>query len=419
MGIVSGAEADASARALPCAPAVLPPLALYVHIPWCVRKCPYCDFNSHTAPEALPIEAYVDALLADLDADLEAEPEMREVCSVFFGGGTPSLMPGAAIARILDGVRQRLRLATDCEITLEANPGTVEHDRFEMYRSAGVNRLSLGVQSFDDAALRRLGRIHDATQAVHAVAAAREAGFDNLNLDLMFALPGQTDQGALDDIDKALALDPTHLSHYQLTIEPNTVFAANPPALPDHDRAWGMQEACQEQLARAGFAQYEVSAYARSVWECRHNLNYWRYGDYLGIGAGAHAKRSHTQSGIERRWKVKQPRSYLAQRGAPGRVAGSQVLAASEIPFDYALNALRLHEGFALADFESRTGLPRQAIARSLYEGRARGWLDVSDTAVRPTLQGRNFLNDVLELFLTATPRPGRRIPARVSESAA
>ncbi len=417
MSAVTGAATDVRTQAPHPAPDVLPPLAIYIHIPWCVRKCPYCDFNSHAAPEALPVDAYVDALLADLDADLADAPETRDVCSVFFGGGTPSLMPGTAIARILDGVRQRLAFAPDCEITLEANPGTVEHDRFESYRAAGVNRLSLGVQSFDDTALHRLGRIHDAAQAVHAAAAARAAGFDNFNLDLMFALPGQTERSALDDIDQALALGPTHLSHYQLTIEPNTVFAARPPALPDHDLAWGMQEACQARLANARFAHYEVSAYARAGRECRHNLNYWQYGDYLGIGAGAHAKRTHAGAGIERRWKVKQPRSYLAHRGAPGRIGGRQWLAAGEIPFDYALNALRLHRGFALADFEARTGLPREAIARALHDGRARGWLDVSATTVSPTLHGRNFLNDVLELFLVATPVADRRIPATIAES--
>ena len=407
-------NADPPQRPMPWS---LPPLALYVHIPWCVRKCPYCDFNSHTAPAALPIDAYVEALLADLDADLAIAPETRELGSIFFGGGTPSLMPGAAIARILDGVRQRLRLASDCEITLEANPGAMEHDRFDAYRQAGVNRLSLGVQSFDDRALERLGRIHDAGQATRAVNAARVAGFDNFNIDLMFGLPGQSQQGAIDDIEHALALEPAHLSHYQLTIEPNTVFAARPPTLPDHDRTWDMQEACHAHLASAGLAHYEVSAYARPTRECRHNLNYWRYGDYLGIGAGAHAKRTLADAGIERRWKLKQPRAYLEFMGAPARVGGTQRLADAEIPFDFALNALRLHEGFALDTFERRAGLDRSMLDRPVRQGVSHGWLEVTSTHVRTTPQGRNFLNDVLEMFLPVTPRQRPRIEAALLES--
>lgn len=399
------------------APAGLPPLALYVHIPWCIRKCPYCDFNSHTSPESLPIDAYIAALLADLDADLAASPDAREICSIFFGGGTPSLMPGAAIARILDGVRGRMSLASDCEITLEANPGAVEHDRFDAYRQAGVNRVSLGVQSFDDRALEGLGRIHDARQAHHAVRAVRAAGFDNFNIDLMFGLPGQAASGARDDVDRALALEPTHLSHYQLTIEPNTVFAARPPTLPNHDRTWAMQEICQAQLTEAGFAHYEVSAYARPGRQCRHNVNYWRYGDYLGIGAGAHAKRTGDDRRIERRWKIKQPRAYLEREGQPGRIGGIQILDDAEIPFDYALNALRLHEGFSLHEFERRTGLDRNALSRPLQQGQLRGWLEVTSTHAETTTHGRNFLNDVLELFLAQAPRRSRSIPATLTES--
>ena len=395
------------------------PLALYIHVPWCVRKCPYCDFNSHVAPDSLPVDSYCDALMRDLDADLEHAPESREITSVFFGGGTPSLLPGAAIARILAGSAQRLRFARDCEVTLEANPGTVEHDRFEAYRVAGVNRLSLGVQSFDDGALDRLGRIHDGAQAASAVTTARAAGFDNINIDLMFGLPQQDQAGALDDIQRALALETSHLSHYQLTIEANTLFAARPPVLPDHDAAFDMQDACHAKLADAGYRHYEVSAFARAGAECRHNLNYWRYGDYLGIGAGAHAKRTLADDVVERRWKVRQPRSYLAHAGSKACIAGSQRVRAHDLPFDYVLNALRLHEGFAFREFEGRTGLLRSTLARPLHNAVECGWLVVDANRVVPTAQGRNFLNDVLELFLpdVANPRTRRGIESVLLES--
>jgi len=267
----------------------LPPLSLYIHIPWCVRKCPYCDFNSHNAPQALPQREYVAALLADLDRDLPLA-QGRPLRSIFFGGGTPSLFAPENMARILDGVAARLAFAPGIEITMETNPGTVEHGDFKAYRRAGINRLSFGVQSFDDAALQRIGRIHDAAQAERAIKRAQDDGLDNLNLDLMYALPQQTIDGALADIERAMAFDTPHLSHYQLTLEPNTSFAANPPPLPDEDSAWDMQEACQTRIAAAGFGHYEVSAYARPGRESVHNLNYWHFGDYLGIGAGAHGK---------------------------------------------------------------------------------------------------------------------------------
>src|SRR6478736_9764291 len=303
----------------------LPPLSLYIHIPWCVRKCPYCDFNSHNAPTALPQSEYIDALLCDLDQDLPLA-QGRPLTSVFFGGGTPSLFTPDGIARILDGVATRLDMPRGIEITLETNPGTVEHGPFAGYARAGVNRISFGVQSFNDDALRRIGRIHDAAQAARAVKQAQDAGIDNLNLDLMYALPEQTMAGALDDVEKAILMQTPHLSHYQLTLEPNTAFAANPPPLPDDDSAWDMQEACQARIAAAGLVQYEVSAYARPDHECRHNLNYWHFGDYLGIGAGAHGKLSvgegtatarrersvlaDSEFQIRRRWKVRAPRGY-------------------------------------------------------------------------------------------------------------
>ena len=378
-----------------------PPLALYVHLPWCVRKCPYCDFNSHERRGELPFAAYVDALVADLDQDLPLAWG-RVVHSVFFGGGTPSLFPTAAIDAFLQQASARLKFAPGLEITLETNPGTAEHGRFEGYRDAGVNRLSFGIQSFDDGCLQRLGRIHDSDEAEAAVKLAQDAGFDNINLDLMYALPGQDLAMAARDVERAVALRPTHLSHYQLTLEPNTVYAARPPAgIPDEDAAWDMQEHCQALLAQAGFAQYEVSAYARPGRECAHNLNYWHFGDYLGIGAGAHGKLTlgATQE-ILRRWKVKHPAAYLAAAGTPAAIGGDETLAPERRAFDFMLNALRLNAGFALAMFEARTGLDRAAIAPQLEQARARGWLEVASGRVVPTDLGRRFTNDVIALFL-------------------
>ena len=378
-----------------------PPLSLYVHLPWCVRKCPYCDFNSHEGRGALPFEPYVDALLADLDFDLPLVWG-RTVHSVFFGGGTPSLFPAAAIDRFLQGASSRLRFAPGCEITLETNPGTAEHGRFEHYRAAGVNRLSFGIQSFDDGCLQRLGRIHDSAEADAAVKLAQDAGFDNINLDLMYALPGQDLAMAEHDLVRAFALTPAHVSHYQLTLEPNTVFAARPPqGLPDEDAGWDMQERCQALLRDAGYVQYEVSAYARPGRQCAHNLNYWRYGDYLGIGAGAHGKLTlgHEQS-ILRRWKLKHPARYLAAAGREEAIGGDDRIEPARRPFEYMLNVLRLVEGFALADFEARTGLPRSAIEAPLRRAYASGWLEREGDRVRPTELGRRFTNDVMSLFL-------------------
>jgi len=378
-----------------------PPLSLYVHLPWCVRKCPYCDFNSHEGRGALPFQAYVDALLADLDHDLPLAWG-RTVHSVFFGGGTPSLFPPATIDRFLQQASARLRFAPDVEVTLETNPGTVEHGPFAGYRAAGVNRLSFGVQSFDDGCLQRLGRIHSSGDAERAVKAAQDAGFDNLNLDLMYALPGQSLAMALADVDRAIALQPAHLSHYQLTLEPNTVFAVRTPAgLPDEDGAWDMQEACQARLAAAGFGQYEVSAYAHAGRQCRHNLNYWQFGDYLGIGAGAHGKLTLGASQeVLRRWKLRHPTEYQAKAGTPAAIGGDEVLTASRLPFDFMLNALRLNAGVPMAMFEARTGLPRTAIADRLATAHARGWLEPDPDWLRPTELGRRFANDVIGLFL-------------------
>ncbi len=382
---------------------VTPPLSLYVHLPWCVRKCPYCDFNSHEGRGALPFAAYVDALVADLEHDLPLVWG-RPVQTVFFGGGTPSLFPPDAIDAFLQAASARLRFAPSLEITLETNPGTAEHGRFEHYRTAGVNRISFGIQSFDDGCLQRLGRIHDSTQAEAAVKLAQDAGFDNFNLDLMYALPGQSLAMAERDVERALALRPSHISHYQLTLEPNTVFAARPPAgIPDDDASWDMQEHCQALLADAGFAQYEVSAYARPDRQCAHNLNYWHFGDYLGIGAGAHGKlTSGSDQSILRRWKVKHPTDYLLKAGNAAAIGGDETIAPLRRPFDYMLNALRLVDGFALAEFEARTGLSRGAIASELAIATQRGWIDtdtVNDRIV-PTVLGRRFTNDVIALFL-------------------
>jgi oxygen-independent coproporphyrinogen-3 oxidase len=378
-----------------------PPLSLYVHLPWCVRKCPYCDFNSHQARGALPFAAYVDALVADLDHDLPLAWG-RTVQSVFFGGGTPSLFPADAIDAFLQAASARLRFAPGLEITLETNPGTAEHGRFEHYRAAGVNRISFGIQSFDDGCLQRLGRIHDSAQARSAVKLAQDAGFDNFNLDLMYALPGQTLAMAERDVECAIALQPTHVSHYQLTLEPNTVFAARPPVgIPDDDASWDMQERCQALLAEAGYAQYEVSAYARPGRQCAHNLNYWHFGDYLGIGAGAHGKLTlGADQSILRRWKTRHPADYLAKAGSAAAIGGDEAIAPQRRPFDYMLNALRLVDGFALSEFEARTGLPREAIAGELATALERGWIRIERDHVAPTELGQRFTNDVISLFL-------------------
>ncbi|MCM2321539.1 MAG: radical SAM family heme chaperone HemW [Pseudomonas sp.] len=375
----------------------LPPLALYIHIPWCVRKCPYCDFNSHAAGPELPEEAYVDALLADLDADLPAA-HGRELRSIFFGGGTPSLFSARVLDRLLRGVERRLGFAQDIEITLEANPGTFEQAKFVDYRALGINRLSIGVQSFQSEQLKALGRIHDGDEAIRAAEMARRAGFDNFNLDLMHGLPGQDVEGALADLRQAIALAPNHLSWYQLTLEPNTVFWSQPPEVPEDDILWDIQEAGQALLAGEGFVQYETSAYARDGRRARHNLNYWSFGDFLGIGAGAHAKLSDPSGQIRRSWKTRLPRDYLD----PGKQfqAGERLLEAAELPFEFMMNALRLTEGVPAALFEQRTGLPLASIAEACAVARQAGLLDADPQVLRPTARGQLFLNDLLQHFL-------------------
>lgn len=375
----------------------LPPLALYIHIPWCVRKCPYCDFNSHAAGPELPEDPYVDALLADLDLDLPAA-HGRELTSIFFGGGTPSLFSARALDRLLQGVNRRLAFASDIEITLEANPGTFEQAKFRAYRSLGINRLSIGVQSFQTEQLKALGRIHDGSEAVRAAQMARAAGFDNFNLDLMHGLPGQDVEGALADLRQAIALEPTHLSWYQLTVEPNTLFWSQPPEIPEDDILWDIQEAGQALLAAEGFAQYETSAYARDGRRARHNLNYWSFGDFLGIGAGAHAKLSDPDGQIRRTWKTRLPKDYMD----PARrfQAGERLLEAAELPFEFMMNALRLTDGVPAGLFEQRTGLPLASLEAACAAARTAGLLDPDPARLKPTPRGQLFLNDLLQRFL-------------------
>jgi oxygen-independent coproporphyrinogen-3 oxidase len=376
-----------------------PPLALYVHIPWCVRKCPYCDFNSHAAQHVLPEAAYVDALLKDLEHDL---PDVwgRTIESVFLGGGTPSLLSADSIDRLLNGIRARLALKPGAEITLEANPGTFEQEKFSGYRQAGVNRLSIGVQSFEPASLKALGRIHDAHEAVAAVYTARAAGFDNVNLDLMFGLPGQTRDQALADLEQAMALQPEHLSWYQLTLEPNTAFHHAPPPLPDDETIWAIWAAGYRKLEDAGWHQYEVSAYAHNDRQCRHNLNYWRFGDYLGIGAGAHAKLTlPARQQIRRTHKHRHPDAYLAAANGDF-VAGERLLAPADAAFDYMLNRLRLREGFIREDFERKTGLPFSLVGRTLAGAVEDGLLAETDGVYRHTERGWLFIDAIVSRFL-------------------
>jgi putative oxygen-independent coproporphyrinogen III oxidase len=383
------------------------PLSLYVHVPWCVRKCPYCDFNSHQAPAGrIPEDRYVDALLGDLDHDLALVPD-RELQTVFIGGGTPSLFQPSAIARLLHGVRERMPCAQDMEVTLEANPGTIEHGRFAAYREAGITRVSLGVQSFDAGQLRRLGRIHSPEDVLRAVDELRESGIAAMNLDLMYALPEQTVEEALHDLKTAIGLRPGHLSHYQLTLEQGTVFERRPPSgLPEPDLAWEMQLACQALLEASGYGQYEVSAYAKPGQECRHNLNYWHFGDYIGIGAGAHGKLTRAED--DRVWRTtrhKQPRTYLEAESAAGRLQEMRQVASADLPFEYLLNALRVRGGFELAGFEAATGLSASVIEGQLGLARSKGLLEeIEGGRWRASDLGWRFLNDLQAMFLSAGP---------------
>jgi putative oxygen-independent coproporphyrinogen III oxidase len=386
-------------------------LALYVHMPWCVRKCPYCDFNSHQLKSAAPDRGYIDALIRDFDAELPLVAS-RRIDTVFFGGGTPSLFAPEDFARLLRSLRQRIAFASDAEITLEANPGTIERGRFAGYREAGINRVSLGAQTFTARALERLGRIHTADDTHRAVEELRSAGIQNFNLDLMYALPEQTLEEAIADVRIACALNPTHISYYQLTLEPGTVFHARPPPLPDDEAAWHIQLECQRLLAAAGYRQYEVSAYAREGFRCRHNLNYWLFGDYLGIGAGAHGKLSlELPEKILRTAKPKQPREFQervtraqggehAQGGGHAQGGERNFVVIADLPFEFMLNALRLNEGFSNDCFEVRTGLPAEAFSAAMHSARTRGLVEATHNGWKPTDLGRRFLNDLQTSFL-------------------
>jgi putative oxygen-independent coproporphyrinogen III oxidase len=378
-------------------------IALYVHMPWCVRKCPYCDFNSHQLKSAQPDSAYIDALLRDFDFELPRIAQ-RRIDSVFFGGGTPSLFQPEEFSRLLTELRRRIAFADDAEITLEANPGTVERGRFSGYAQAGINRVSLGAQSFSAAALQRLGRIHSVEDTHRAVEELRAARLDNFNLDLMYALPDQTLEEALFDVSTACALRPSHISYYQLTLEPGTVFHSRPPPLPDDDAAWQIQSAGQQLLSAAGYRQYEVSAYAQPGAQCRHNLNYWLFGDYVGLGAGAHGKISFSQPRrILRTVKPKQPREYQEQIRRASDIAGigeCTPVAEADLPFEFMLNALRLNAGFAARDYENRTGLPMANLQQQLAAAEQRGLMAATPAGWRPTELGMRFLNDLQGSFL-------------------
>jgi putative oxygen-independent coproporphyrinogen III oxidase len=396
----------------------LPLLSLYIHMPWCVRKCPYCDFNSHTAPDTIPQAQYVDALIEDLALEAPAA-QGRALASVFFGGGTPSLFAPEQVGRLLEAARVLVPFARDVEVTLEANPGTVEHGRFSGYRDAGVNRVSLGAQSFDPQHLHTLGRIHGADDIARATDEVVRAGIENFNLDLMYGLPAQSVAQALADIDAALALAPAHISHYQLTLEPGTVFYHRPPPLPDSDAIWQMQLDCQERLAARGYEHYEVSAYARVQRRSRHNLNYWQFGDYIGIGAGAHGKLTwltHGASGgpaVLRSARIRQPRDFL-RRAASERISDRFVVEQADLPFEYMLNVLRLTDAFTEAAFEARTGVPFGLVAEAIAHAQRRGLLARDQPGSwRVTELGQRFLNDLQEMFLPERSPPRDLVRAK------
>ncbi len=391
----------------------LPPLSLYIHIPWCVRKCPYCDFNSHAVKEEIPQTEYIQALLQDLEADL---PQVwgRTVHSIFIGGGTPSLFSAASIDKLISGVRARIQVHPGAEITLEANPGTLESDSFSAYQQAGINRISLGAQSFSDSHLQALGRIHGRDEISTAVSAIKSAGIDNFNLDLMVGLPNQSQQQAIDDLQQALDLNPTHISHYQLTLEPNTPFAYQPPAgLPEDDALADIQDCCAELLSSKGFTQYEVSAWAKENSErdnrSQHNLNYWRFGDYLGIGAGAHGKiTSPAESAVWRTAKQRHPKAYLAESQSNEFIAEQRQLSSNDLVFEFFLNQLRLKQGVHIRDFEPRTGIEWRELTELLEQGIDAGLFrpDI-DEFLQCTELGWRHLNAVQALFLIESPKYG------------
>jgi len=378
----------------------LPPLSLYVHLPWCVRKCPYCDFNSHAVREEMPGDEYVQALLRDLEEELPLVWG-RPVHSIFFGGGTPSLFNARQIETLLTGFRTLLQVSPEAEITLEANPGTIEHDSFNAYHDAGINRVSLGVQSFNDDRLEEIGRIHGRAEVEQAVAAIHHSGISNFNIDLMFALPGQSPEGALQDVRAALACEPTHISHYQLTIEPNTAFHASPPVLPDDDSAWEMQETCGNNLSREGFEQYEISAWSRPGFQCRHNLNYWRYGDFLGIGAGAHGKITlPSEQTARRRVRQRHPGSWMKGVWEGKGIIEDRALGPGERVFEFFLNQLRLRDGVLKSQLQPRTGVAWSEVSGRVQTAVDKGLLRDENGVLSPTELGWRFTNDIQSLFL-------------------
>ena len=381
----------------------LPPLSLYVHLPWCIRKCPYCDFNSHQQKNSLPERKYVDALLADLEQEI---PDIwgRSLESVFIGGGTPSLFSASELDRLLCGIRALTALAPTAEITLEANPGTFEQEKFRDFRAIGINRLSIGIQSFNDNLLRALGRVHCGSEACRAVDIGTAAGFDEINLDLMFGLPGQSLAESRADLSQAISLQPTHLSFYELTLEPNTRFAKFPPELPPEDSCWEMQTRAIELLAEHGYARYEISAYAKPRHQCRHNRNYWLFGDYVGIGAGAHGKLSFADRGeIRRRWKVKHPDAYLQSAHSIDRIGGESVVPFEDTALEFMMNALRLVEGFPVALFQTHTGVSLKPWQDAIEAAQTAGLLEQQGFSLRATERGLSFLNDVVGHFLPAS----------------
>lgn len=375
----------------------MPPLSLYIHFPWCIQKCPYCDFNSHAVKTGIPEDDYIDALLLDLQNDLNLLGSPRPVDSIFMGGGTPSLFSPTSLARLLAGISQLQPLSEDCEITLEANPGTFESAKFREFRSLGINRLSIGIQSFNDRHLQKLGRIHSSTEAVRAVGIAQNAGFDNLNLDLMFGLPEQTETEALSDVQTALSLNPTHISFYQLTLEPNTYFYKFPPRLPEDDAIFAIQKACQKLLAQHGYRQYEISAYAKAGFQCRHNRNYWQFGDYLGIGAGAHGKISRAlPQDIIRTSKPRSPEQYLRQPTHSAR----ETIAIEQLPLEFVMNHLRLTDGFSLDDYQLLTGLTADSLEPALSQCLEQGLLLKRQQRIFCSAKGWDFLDVILEKFI-------------------
>jgi len=374
------------------------PLSLYIHFPWCIQKCPYCDFNSHAVKDDFPEARYIDALLQDLAQDIALFNETRPIQSIFMGGGTPSLFSAAQIERLLTGIQKQLDFSDTIEITLEANPSTFESDKFSDYRKIGINRLSIGIQSFNEAHLKRLGRVHSATEAVQAIEIAKSAGFDNFNLDFMFGLPESGEQDSYHDLQQAIAFQPTHISFYQLTLEPNTYFHKYPPTLPDEDSIFEAQLACQQLLAENGYQQYEISAYAQAGCQSQHNLNYWSFGDYLGIGAGAHGKISqHCPDKIWRTSKAKQPEQYLKLL-KNDRLADT--IATEELPLEFIMNHLRLKSGFSLANFTQKTGLSPSVLQPVLLQCQQQGLLDIANNHYRCSEKGWNFLDSILENFL-------------------